>query len=128
MRAALVLLLVLTIGPACDSQKLKFSTVDKTIVVQRARQAPGTDPERAVALREMFVAAGCEGTLLVEQRIAARGLPNVVCHLQGTGPDTIIIGAHFDRAASPQRPLDDWTGSSLLPSLYQCLSGKKRLH
>jgi Zn-dependent M28 family amino/carboxypeptidase len=40
----------------------------------------------------------------------------------------VIVGAHYDRITSPQRPLDNWSGASLLPALYQSLRARKRNH
>jgi Zn-dependent M28 family amino/carboxypeptidase len=50
----------------------------------------------------------------------------VICHLRGESSATIVVGAHFDHATSPQRSLDNWSGAALLPGLYRCLRDRKR--
>ena len=43
-------------------------------------------------------------------------------------PSTIVIGGHFDYADQGKGIVDDWSGASLLPSLYQSLKEQKRKH
>lgn len=40
----------------------------------------------------------------------------------------IIVGAHFDHADEGMGAADDWSGASLLPSLYQALRDRPRKH
>jgi Zn-dependent M28 family amino/carboxypeptidase len=47
----------------------------------------------------------------------------------GTGKgDLVIVGAHYDRVSSTQRPLDDWSGAALLPAIYESLRQRRRNH
>jgi Zn-dependent M28 family amino/carboxypeptidase len=55
-------------------------------------------------------------------------VPNVLCSLPGTSDKIIIIGAHFDRAPEGDGVVDNWSGASLLPSLYEALKGEARTH
>jgi Zn-dependent M28 family amino/carboxypeptidase len=54
--------------------------------------------------------------------------PNVICTLPGTGEGVIVVGAHFDHSDKGDGVVDNWSGASLLPSLYQSLSSKPRHH
>lgn len=53
---------------------------------------------------------------------------NVICTLPGRTPSTIVIGGHFDFVEAGQGIVDDWSGASLLPSLYQALKSRPRQH
>jgi Iap family predicted aminopeptidase len=87
---------------------------------------PDTDEQRASRLRVLFADAGCRGSMLSEQALEKESVPNIVCRLPGDRDGTIIVGAHYDRPSSSQRPIDNWSGAALLPGLYQCLKGHKR--
>lgn len=108
------------------AQQVKFTLLEKSEVVSRAEQPPSTDLERAAQLKAWFDQAGCGVIDLTEQRVDGAGAPNVICHLRGQSSSTIVVGAHFDHATSPQRSLDNWTGAAMLPGLYRCLRDRKR--
>jgi hypothetical protein len=108
------------------AQQIKFTLQDKNEVVHRAEQPPSTDLERAAQLKVWFDQAGCGVVDLTEQRVEGAVAPNVICHLHGESSSTIVVGAHFDHATSPQRSLDNWSGAALLPGLYRCLRDRKR--
>ena len=55
-------------------------------------------------------------------------LPNVICLLPGSSDKFIIIGAHFDHVSEGDGIVDNWSGASLLPSLYQALRFQPRNH
>jgi len=38
----------------------------------------------------------------------------------------VIVGAHYDKVAKGHGVIDNWTGASLLPSLFQSLHGHQR--
>jgi acetylornithine deacetylase/succinyl-diaminopimelate desuccinylase-like protein len=119
------LLLGLTAGSL--AQKVQFVPVNKREILERVENVPGTDAERAAKIRELFARAGCNGRLLREQPVEGLAIPNVICHLHGQESGTVIVGAHYDRA-TVARPIDDWSGASLLPALYESLRAKKRHH
>jgi Zn-dependent M28 family amino/carboxypeptidase len=60
--------------------------------------------------------------------VAHSQAPNVICTLPGTGDGVIVVGAHFDYVDSGSGVVDNWSGASLLPSLYQSLSENPRTH
>jgi Zn-dependent M28 family amino/carboxypeptidase len=55
-------------------------------------------------------------------------LPNVVCKLRGSSDRVIIVGAHFDHVADGDGVVDNWSGASLLPSLYEAIKDVPREH
>jgi Zn-dependent M28 family amino/carboxypeptidase len=89
---------------------------------------PLSDRERGAAIKALFVQEGCSGSLLQEQPVAGSEAPNIICRLRGEGEDNVIVGAHYDRASSAGRRMDNWSGASLLPAIYHSLHSKKRRH
>jgi hypothetical protein len=82
--------------------------------------------ERQELLRKMFAEAGCRG--LAEQTIKYVPVGNLLCTLPGTGEGVIVVGAHFDCVDDGYGVVDNWSGASLLPSLYESLSSRPRRH
>jgi Peptidase family M28 len=112
----------------CPAQRVQFTPAEKPLVLERMKNIPETDVDRMARLKELFRAAGCNGNSLYEQKVDGADTPNIVCRL-GTGEDDlIIVGAHYDRVSSAQRPLDNWSGAALLPALYWSLREQKRNH
>lgn len=112
---------------ACAAQKLQYAPLEKSAVLERMKDTPASDSLRAARMKDLFAEAGCNGNHL-QERQSPSGAPNIVCLLPGEGDATVIVGAHYDRNASSQRPFDNWTGASLLPALYQSLHDRKRHH
>jgi hypothetical protein len=112
----------------CPAQKVQFTAIEKPLLLERMRNTPETNAARAARLKELFIEAGCNGSSLFEQRVEGADTPNIICIL-GTGKgNTVIVGAHYEHSASPQKSLDNWSGASLLPALYQSLRDVKRDH
>src|SRR5262249_21853651 len=110
------------------AQKVHFAPVEKSSILQRMKSIPTSDAERAAELKELFLQAGCVGKALSEQRIDGAETPNIICRLGDGEGNAVIVGAHYDRVSSAQRPLDNWSGASLLPALYESLHQTKRDH
>ena len=128
MRGAALAILVLSLCAACAAQKVHFSPSKEPDLLQRTKEIPQTDRQRADQLKAWFSKAGCKGDFLSEQPVQGSDVPNIICRMRGKSDQAIVIGAHYDRASSPQRPFDDWTGALLLPSLYECLRTRRRKH
>jgi len=109
------------------AEALRLSPVTRAVVEARLGEYGGTDGEREATLKRMFVEAGC-GEHVSEQRVRGAGVPNVICVLPGSSDRVIIVGAHFDRVSAGDGVADNWSGASLLPSLYQALRAEPRQH
>jgi hypothetical protein len=107
--------------PAQQSRTLQFTPSTKETIEKRLRQAD--DSKRAAALRTLFEQAGCKGDQLQNQEVKKYD-PNVVCVLKGETENVIVAGAHFDGKGV----VDNWTGASLLPSLFESLSKSPHKH
>jgi len=127
-KALVLRVLILSFCGVSPAQRVQFTPAEKATVLERMKTIPETNAARASRLKELFRNAGCNGNSLIEQKVDGADTPNIICRL-GTGEgDTVIVGAHYDRVSSAQRPLDNWSGASLLPALYQSLRDRKRNH
>ncbi len=102
-----------------------FTELGQNVIEDRLHEAAATNPAREATLKKLFTQAGCKD--ISEEHVPKR-LPNVVCVLPGQTDKTIIVGAHFDKVDAGEGVVDNWSGASLLPSLYQSLAGARRHH
>jgi len=118
--------ILLSCSVASDAREIRFSLVPRAGVEARLSQYGGTNRERQATLKQLFADAGC-GEHLSEQPVRKRP-PNVICVLPGTSDRVIIVGAHFDKVEAGDGVADNWSGASLLPSLYQAIKIEPRHH
>ena len=114
-------------APSAFGQTLPYSRVKAEIVAARLENCPSRLSERRERLKQLFVEAGCEKPHLEEQKVRKERF-NVICTLEGESGSTIIIGAHHDKAGNGGGVVDNWSGASLLPSLYEALKHDQRKH
>jgi Peptidase family M28 len=110
------------------AQKLEEPPILREGIEARLKQFSSSKEERKTTLLRLFQEAGCRDQSLSEQRVDGVRLPNVICTLPGLTDSVIIVGAHFDLAESGEGVVDNWTGVSLLPSLFESLSVHARHH
>lgn len=127
-KALIYQVLVLILCGASPAQRVQFTPAEKASVLERMKSVPETNAARASKLKELFSDAGCNGNSLVEQKVDGVDSPNIICRLGTDESDMVIVGAHYDRNSSAQRPLDNWSGAAILPALYQSLKSRKRNH
>ena len=108
-------------------QQLKFSLMDKPVILERIRESLPKNQQREEKIKEIFAGAGC-GPAMTEQPVKHVSTPNVICPLPGETDDEIIVGAHYDKVSSGTGTIDNWSGAALLPSLYEGLASIKRHH
>ena len=125
-RSTGMVVLFLTLSSAA-ADILRVSPVSRAAVEARLGKYRGTDSERAAALKRMFVEAGC-GEHLSEQPVRGSKLPNIVCVQRGSSDKVILVGAHFDHVSAGDGVVDNWSGASLLPSLYEAIKNEPRKH
>lgn len=110
------------------AQQVRYNAVPRETVESRLNQYGGKDSVREATLKQMFAEAGCDDQHVSEQPVKGSKLPNVICVLPGSSDKVIIVGAHFDHIADGNGVVDNWSGASLLPSLYQALKDEPRKH
>ncbi|MBN2320050.1 MAG: M28 family peptidase [Acidobacteria bacterium] len=121
-----VLAILLTCAAVCRAQSAQHFRLEPDTIESRLRQYEGKDAERRITLTRLFEEAGCKDNRLRVQPVKRADAPNVICTLPGRSEKVIIVGAHFDRVDAGDGVADNWSGASLLPSLYQSLSSTMR--
>ncbi|HSB74059.1 MAG TPA: M28 family peptidase [Terriglobales bacterium] len=106
---------------------LRFQAVKKEIVEQRLSSFSRDNSQREAILKDMFSRVGC-GEHLREQPVKNLKQTDLVCVLPGQTDKTIIVGAHFDHVNVGDGVVDNWSGASLLPSLYEGLRSQATRH
>jgi Zn-dependent M28 family amino/carboxypeptidase len=125
---SLALGLLLAVAAAARAQSVRYVELPRDVIEERLRQYAGPDPARGANVKKLFREAGCSGEHLAEQPVARASAPNVLCILPGDSRQVILVGAHFDHAPEGEGVADNWSGASLLPSLYQSLNSAPRRH
>jgi Zn-dependent M28 family amino/carboxypeptidase len=124
--AVLALLFLAYIDP--HAQSVPYQPVSRAVIESRLQQFEGNDRQRAATLKQLFSEAGCDEQHLSEQSVKGSKLPNVICVLPGSTGRAILVGAHFDHQPAGDGVVDNWSGASLLPSLYQAVKMEPRKH
>ena len=102
--------------------------VEQGVIAQRLQLLHSKDADRETELKTIFSEAGCAADQVEEQIVRHKDPPNVICTLPGSTNSIIVVGAHFDHADEGLGAVDDWSGASLLASLYQTLRRDPRKH
>lgn len=121
-------LLTMLSAAKLSAQEITFAPVGRSVIEARLQQFANDNKERQAMLQRIFTEAGCRDERLTEQPVKGAKVPNVICTLPGTTDARIIVGAHFDKVRSGRGAADNWSGASLLPSLFQSLNGQVRRH
>lgn len=130
MRSRIIgIALVLALGAAaCRPHPGGYHRVRAATIADRLRRYAGDDAARQASLAGLFEEAGCRGDRLELQPVDNADAPNVICTLPGETDGVLVVGAHFDRVDVGDGVADNWSGASLLPSLYQSLGRTPRRH
>jgi hypothetical protein len=134
LTAMLAMILVTTVldarnAFAQEEPAFTFKQLSNETVQDRLRRFDRNNEKREASLKMMFVEAGCDGEHLTEQSIPGRKQKNLICTLEGTSDVTFIVGAHFDHVEEyGEGVVDNWSGASLLPSLFQGLKSQSMKH
>jgi hypothetical protein len=123
-----ILGLLVSVSVAASAQTIHFSAVSQPVVEQRLGAYVKKNNQREPAVRQLFEDAGCGGDKLTEQPVKGLKAPNLICTLAGETESVIVVGAHFDLVEEGDGVVDNWTGASLLSSLYQGLADAPRRH
>jgi len=115
------------LGIAPAQVHLQFRQLKKEVIQTRLQDFSQDNRERETTLKKLFAASGCQNDQLTEQPV--RNLPpNLICVLSGKTDEVIVVGAHTDHVWQGTGVVDNWSGASLLPSLYYSLSAQPRQH
>ncbi|HLK53922.1 MAG TPA: M28 family peptidase, partial [Candidatus Angelobacter sp.] len=126
--AALAAMLLMPSWTVVAAQSVKYKVVSREVVESRLGRYAGNDKQREATLKQMFTEAGCDEQHISEQPVKGSKQPNIICVLPGSSDKVIIVGAHFDHISKGDGVVDNWSGASLLPSLYESLKIAPRKH
>jgi aminopeptidase-like protein len=107
--------------------EIHYGTVARPVVERRLRAVGKSNAERHDVVRALFEETGCADRI-AEQPVKHSKTANVICMLPGSGDASIIVGAHYDFVDKGAGVIDNWSGVSLLSSLYQGLKALQRKH
>jgi hypothetical protein len=127
VRRRMTVAVLLSLSMSCLAEEtLRFSPVSRTVVETRLGEYGGSNSDREATLKRIFVEVGCADHLS-EQPVRFHS-PNLICVLPGDSGRVLIVGAHFDYVSLGDGVADNWSGASLLPSLYQAIKAEPRRH
>ena len=121
-------ILLALLPAASQTVRVEYGTVPRAQVERRLRAYEDSNIKREQKLRALFEEAGCTGEFLTEQPVKHVKAPNIICTLPGETASLIVVGGHFDFVNEGQGVVDNWSGCSLLPSLYLSVKAKPRRH
>ncbi|HET6842101.1 MAG TPA: M28 family peptidase [Candidatus Angelobacter sp.] len=127
MRRPALAIVLFCLYVSIPAQKFQYAPVSSDIILDRVENAPLGNEQRHTRLKQLFVQAGCYGPALTEQPVAGPDTANIICRLQGSSDESIIVGAPYEQPSTRQAR-DGWSAAALLPSLYQSLTERKRRH
>jgi hypothetical protein len=103
------------------SAQVAFHPIDRTIVETRLKSYLPNNADREAEIKKLFSDSGCKN---ITESPVPKLPPNVICVLPGQTDQIILVGGHTDKVEEAgDGVVDNWSGSSLLPSLFQTLDG-----
>ncbi|HWC15533.1 MAG TPA: M28 family peptidase [Terriglobales bacterium] len=124
----LIIAVTLLCSFSLAGQNFRFTVIQRDLVLERLRGCPKQNLDREQQLQNYFAQAGCPGSELVLDQPRHSRFGNVVCTLRGSSDRQIVVGAHFDHVSVGAGVVDNWSGASLLPSLYEAVAAEPRRH
>jgi hypothetical protein len=106
---------------------VQYGTVPENEIQRRLNAFEDSNAARQKKLMTLFQESGCADDL-TEQPVKHVKVPNVQCILTGASDAVILVGGHFDFINAGKGVVDNWSGCSLLPSLYLSLKPSPRRH
>ena len=119
---------LLVIGAASAPAQIQFRSLDRDVIEVRIKSFSGKNDERERTLKQLFLQSGCKDDRLSEQKVKGTLPPNLICVLPGQSDEVIVVGAHSDHVSKGDGVVDNWSGASLLPSLFYSVDGQPRRH
>jgi hypothetical protein len=121
-------LLLLALSVTESTAQIEFQLLTQGAIETRLKGFSTNNDARETILKQFFVESGCKQVNLTEQLVKNKLPPNLICILPGKTDRVILVGAHTDHADIGDGVVDNWSGASLLPSLFYSLSGEPRQH
>ncbi|MGD0013137.1 MAG: M28 family peptidase [Bryobacteraceae bacterium] len=121
-------LLALACAAFSQTVQVGFDPTGREVIERRLNLAPEKKADRPAGVRGLLEEAGCRDAMLEEQVVKGSKQPNIICTLRGASGSVILVGAHYDFTGAGRGVVDNWSGVSLLPSLFEALRKAPRKH
>jgi putative aminopeptidase FrvX len=95
--------------------------VPKALVEESIKSVPCKIEERKDGVKKLFLDAGAKEEDIKFESFDKDKAANVVIRLRGKKPETIVIGAHYDRTDTGCGVTDNWTGVAIVSHIYRYL-------
>jgi Peptidase family M28 len=118
-----LLTFLFSVSAAAQAQ---FRQLDRSVIEARIKDVADKNDAREAEIKKLFAESGCKNDELSEQVVSSKLPPNVICVLPGQTGQRIVVGAHTDKVPAGHGVVDNWSGASLLPSLYASLDAQPR--
>ena len=115
--AILACLLVVAPTPRALAGELVYSTEKE--IYDDAVAGPCSNNDRLNAAIALFKKCGATDEEIVVTK--SNSATNVVLTMAGSGPGTVILGAHYDKDSAGCGAVDNWTGVTLVAHAYKTL-------
>ena len=120
--------LVFAVASFGGAQQIQFAALPQDVIEARLKTFSTKNTERERTIRSLFLEAGCTEEAISSVRVEHIKEPDIVCTRPGESDAAIAVDAHFDMVDVGSGVVDNWSGASLLPSLYQGLAVTPRKH
>ena len=98
---------------------LQLSYASQEQLLEDALTAPCKNDDRLEAARDLFLRAGAPAEAV--EVVDAGRYKNIVVTIPGSGPGTIVVGAHYDKTSEGCGAIDNWAGVTMVAHLYKTL-------
>lgn len=112
-----LLLIGAQVARATQESKLVFSTPQQ--IEQDFNPIPCKNEERLDAVKALFEKMGAPATDISIEKF--KNVENLVVRRKGLIDETVIIGAHYDKAGAGCGAVDNWSGIVTLAHLYRTM-------
>lgn len=119
-RYSLLLLLLILLAPfLTKAQQRTLPTSTPEQIEREFATVPCRNAERLPAVRALFERMGAAPADIATERLS--DTDNLLVRKPGATPETIIIGAHYDKTSHGCGAIDNWSGVVALAHLYRTL-------
>ena len=104
--------------PGAQTRKATFSTPEQ--MQEDIKAVPcKSNTERLAGVKALFMKMGAAASDISVDKI--NNVENVVVRKQGSTPETVVIGAHYDKVSHGCGAVDNWTGIVAIAHIYRTI-------
>jgi hypothetical protein len=102
--------------PGGQARKSPFSTPEQMMEDIKAVPCKG-NAERLAAVKSLFEKMGAPASAISVEKI--NNVENIIIRKPGSTPETVVLGAHYDKVSHGCGAVDNWTGIVAIAHLYR---------